>query len=145
MLTRTTFLRTVAAATLVCGLFGSATLKADSIDVSAYSYAAVAYSPSTGTFHYAYNYGSRVAAEQAALDAHQADDARIVCWVNRGFCALAIGDDKSCWGVGWSYDDGASTDDAMNFALEDCRERTSGAHIALCISSDGQYIYKATK
>ena len=37
------------------------------IDVSEWSYAAIAYAPSTGNYRYSYNYGSRAAAEQAAL------------------------------------------------------------------------------
>jgi hypothetical protein len=70
-----------------------------------------------------------------------AGDARIACWINKGFCALALGNDKSCWRVGWTYGNGANSDGAKNYALEDCRNRTTGAHIALSLSSDGQYIW----
>jgi serine/threonine-protein kinase len=129
------------AALVVCGMCVPTTVSADTIDINDYSYAAVAFSPSTGAFHYSFNYGSRAAAVKAALAAHDADDARIVCWVNRGFCALALSADKSCWGTGWTFGDGASNTDAMEFALDDCRERAEGAHIVLCISSDGQYRY----
>jgi len=61
--------------------------------------------------------------------------------VNRGFCALALGSDKSCWGIGYSYGNGADTNKAKNDALADCRNRTSGAHIAVTLSSDGQYVW----
>lgn len=115
---------------------------ADVIDIDEDSYAAIAYSPSTGQYRCAYNYGSRGAAERAAVAACKASDARIVCWVNNGFCALALGDERGCWGVGWSYGDGASTREATGNALEECRKRTSGARIVLCLSSDGQYFYR---
>lgn len=99
------------------------------------TYAAIAYSPSTGTHGYSYNYGSRSSAESAALRNCKAADARIVTWVHNGFCALAVGDDKSCWGTGWSYGDGATNIYARNRALENCRNRTTGARIVLCICS----------
>src|SRR5205823_212946 len=67
------------------------------------TYAAIAYSPAMGNYGYGYNYGSRTAAEAAAIRNCKADDARIVTWVNNGFCALALGEDKTAWGVGWSF------------------------------------------
>jgi len=111
------------------------------IDVSSNSYAAIAYSPSTGKYAYAYNLRSRKAAEKAALEKCDAPDATVACWVNRGFAALALGADKSCWGSGWKYGDSANNVDAKNMALEDCRHRTTGVYIALCLSSDGQYLW----
>jgi hypothetical protein len=135
--------RIFAAALLILpfGTF-SGVVRADEISIDEDSYAAVAYSPSTGDFRYAYGYGDRDDAEQAALEGFHAKDARIVCWVNNGFCALALGDDKSAWGVGYEYGDAASNTEAMGTAMEECRKRTKGAHIVLCLSSDGQYIYK---
>ncbi len=115
---------------------------ADVIDIDEASFAAIAYSPATGEFRYACGYGSRGSAERAALGACKAQDARIVCWVNNGFCALALGNDQKYWGVGWSYGDGASTTEAVRFALQECNRRTTAARIVLCLSSDGQYFYK---
>ncbi len=112
------------------------------ISVSSYSYAAIAYSPSTGKYRYSYNYGSRWSAEQAALSLMTEDDAKIVCWVNHGFCALAVGDDQGCYGTGWTYGGGAGNREAMDRALENCRQRTTGARVVLCLVSDGQYIYE---
>ena len=89
------------------GLPGEA--RSDIIVDDDYMYAAIAYSPATGKYGYSWNCDTRGEAEQRALNACKADDARIVCWVNNGFCALALGDDKSRWGVGWSWGDGAST------------------------------------
>ncbi len=115
---------------------------AQSLDVDSSSYAAIAYSPETGSYGYSYSFHSRASAERAALDHCDASDAQIVCWVNRGFCALALGDDKSCWGTGWSYDDGAASADAKDRALAQCSGRTTGARVVLCLVSDGQYIFE---
>jgi hypothetical protein len=101
------------------------------------SYAAIAYSPKTAKIGVGYNYGTRAEAEKQALKQCDAEDARIVTWVNNGFCALALGDDKSVWGVGWSYGDGASTREAKSFALEECDKRTKNSEIhAVVCSSD---------
>ena len=111
------------------------------MEISRSSYAAIAYSPATGKYSYACDYRSRSAAEKAALAKCGADDARIVCWVNFGFCALALGNDKSCWGVGWKYGNGANNRKADNDAIEDCKSRTTGVHTAVIVSSDGQYVW----
>lgn len=108
---------------------------ADVIDISGNRYAAIAYSPETGKWGYAHNYGSRSSAERAALAKCKAPDARIVTWVLKGFCALAVGDDQSCWGVGWSYGDGASNVDAKRRALAECNKRTTNARIVVCVCS----------
>jgi hypothetical protein len=62
--------------------------------------------------------------------------------VHNGFCALAVGNDKSTWGVGWSYGNGSSNQEAIRYALDECRKRTTGAYILVCLSSDGQYVYR---
>ncbi|HEY4283275.1 MAG TPA: DUF4189 domain-containing protein [Chthoniobacterales bacterium] len=111
------------------------------IDVSNRTYAAIAYSPSTGNYGYAYDYKSRKGAEAAALEKCNELDAQIVCWINRGFCSLALGDDKSAWGVGWEYGNGAQSKKSENRALENCRKRTTGGYIAVNLSSDGQYLW----
>jgi hypothetical protein len=133
----------VRAITLVAAANVVAAIAADNrtIEISGDSYAAIAYSPSTGKFAYAYDLRSRSAAEKAALEKCAAPDATIACWVNKGFCALALGQDKSCWGVGWRYGNGASNTAAKNLALEDCRNRTTGVYIAVALSSDGQYLW----
>src|SRR5207302_543190 len=61
---------------------------------------------------------SQSAAEKAALE-KCGEDAQLACWVNRGFCALALGSDKSCWGIGYSHGNGANTDKAKSEALAD--------------------------
>ncbi len=136
------FAHVLAAAVLVSplGAFGGF-LRADTIEIDPDSFAAIAYCPSTGEFHYAYGYDDRWSAQKAAMDRCKAKDARIVCWVNEGFCALALGDDNA-WGVGYSYGGGSNNTEAMNNALEECKKRTTGAHVVVCLSSDGQYIHK---
>ena len=113
----------------------------DTVEINPHSFAAIAYSPGTGKYAYAYDHRSRKAAEKAALEKCGADDATIACWVNKGFCALALGDDKSCWGSGWNYGGGANNQRAKEKAMADCKERTTGAYIAVMLSSDGQYIW----
>jgi hypothetical protein len=100
------------------------------------TYAAIAYSPATGKIGCAYNYGSRFSAEQAALGRCPAADARIVGWVHNGFCALAVGADKSCWGVGYSYGDGATNRYAKQRALYECSQRSSGGRVLVCVCSE---------
>ena len=113
----------------------------ETIEISGRSFAAIAYSPSTGKYGYSYNLTSRAAAEKAAIEKCPVADARIVTWVNRGFIALALGADKSCWGVGWSWGNGASNTKAKNYAVDDCKKRTTGVEVAIALSSDGQYVW----
>jgi hypothetical protein len=110
--------------------------------VGEWTYCAIAYSESTGEYAYSCNHGSRASAEQAALDRCAPSDATIVCWARRGFCALALGDEKGSYGTGWSYGDGASSGEAIGYALENVKEHTTGGHIVLCVLSDGQYVYE---
>ena len=135
--------RTAFLAVAVSGVFAAFVQAQEhqTIEISHNSYAAIAYSPATGKYAYATDYRSRKAAEKAALKKCGADDATIACWVNHGFCALALGNDKSCWGVGWEYGDGANNQRAKSKAMEDCGNRTTGVHIAVMLSSDGQYIW----
>ncbi len=81
----------------------------------------------TGEFHYVYNYGDNASAEQAVLGLFQAKDAKLLRWVNWGYCALALGDDKSAWGIGYRFGPGAASKDAEDVALEECAKRTTGA------------------
>jgi serine/threonine-protein kinase len=134
--------RTAFLAVVVSGILAAFVQAQDrTLEISRSSYAAIAYSPATGQYGYSYDYRSRKAAEKAALEKCGADDARIACWVNFGFCALALGNDKSCWGVGWKYGNGANNRKADNDAIEDCKTQTTGVHTAVILSSDGQYIW----
>ena len=99
-------------------------------------YAAIAYSPATGSYGYSYGCATSSRAEAIALGHCKGEDARIVCWVHNGFCALAVGDDRSCWGIGYTYGPGANNIDARQRALNECAQRTTGAHIVVSICSE---------
>jgi hypothetical protein len=114
----------------------------ETIEIDTDTFAAIAYSPSTGEYRYAYGYRSREGAQDAALRKCTAEDARMVCWVKHGFCALALGDDKGCWGTGWRFGDGAENIAAAKTALAECEKRTTGARLVLVLSSDGQHVWK---
>jgi len=88
------------------------------------TYAAIAYSTSTGECYYSWNYGSRHDAESAALAGMNASDARIVGWVNQGWLVLIIGDDNS-YGVGWQYGNGARLNVASRRAMNACLQHTN--------------------
>lgn len=107
----------------------------DTIYLDGQTYAAIAYSPSTGKYGYGNGYRSRFAAEREALWQCPQSDAKVVGWVCNGFLALAVGDDNG-YGIGYSYNAGANNGSAMNRALADCRKHTSkNPHIAICICS----------
>jgi len=113
----------------------------ETIQINTNSYAAVAFSRSTNRYHYAHNYPSRAEAEQAALRGLNAGDGKLAGWVKGGFFALAFSYDGG-WRTGWSYGEAASNADAASHALRDFRAQGRGARIVVCLSSDGQYIYK---
>jgi serine/threonine-protein kinase len=104
------------------------------VEIDFKSYVAIAFSPSTGAYGYAYNYWSRYSAEREALRRCPHADAKIVGWVQAGWLALAIGDDNA-YGVGWEYGNGSTNNDAKRRALKECASRTTGAHLVLCICS----------
>jgi hypothetical protein len=121
-----TFCKTLVLSILsLIGLAGVAPrAKADVVDISPYSHAAVAFSSSTGKYGYAWNHGSRAEAERVALSRCTEKDARIVGWVNEGFLVVAIGEDNT-YGMGYRFGDGASNRDAYNRALKELSERTT--------------------
>ena len=86
-------------------------------------YGAIAYSPKTGMYGYGWNHGSRAAAEKAALSECKADDAKVVTWVQFGWAALVIADDKA-YGYDEVHGDGASSKDAYDNALKNLRENS---------------------
>jgi hypothetical protein len=116
-------------------------VQAESIQINSNSYAAVAYSPATRRYYYAYNYGTRYEAEQAALRGLNKWDGRVAGWVKGGFFALAVSYDGG-WRTGWSYGDGASNSEAAAYSLRDFRAQGRSARVLVCLSSDGQYVYK---
>ena len=116
--------RTILAGTIVIAALATAS-------TAAADYAAIAYSKSTKSYGYSYNYGSRDAAEAAALNRCDGYDKKIVVWVHNGWCALALGDSHA-YGYGWSNNTRAY---ARSRALEECGQRTTNCYIAVCVYS----------
>src|SRR5207237_1928067 len=64
-------------------------------------WAAIAYSPATGKFGASCNWTADINASRSARERCDAADARTVVMCNNGWCALALGEDREKWGVGW--------------------------------------------
>lgn len=92
----------------------------------------IAYSSATGKWAYSFGYGRGDAAR--ALQGCEAPDAKIVagpksaCWM-----ALALGDDKGVYGWGHA----GNRADAERNALEECRQRTKNAKVAVSFCTNG--------
>ena len=93
-------------------------------------FGAVAYSSATGRYGYSFGMPSRGAAESDAVRRCGTFDAQPVAWVKNGWLALAVGDDQSLYGYGWSTNSQA---DAEARALR--AYPGSGARIAVSFSS----------
>ena len=128
---------------LVCAILSLVSVATDASEsrasekISFDTYAAIAYSPSTGHYGYAWNHGSRGAAERVALSKCKEPDAKIVGWVKAGWLVLAIGEDNA-YGVGWTYGNGATNSDAEKFAVDDLGTHTKGSKrpkVIVCVCS----------
>jgi len=91
------------------------------------SYAAIAYSESTGQYGYTHGYDDLSAAQNDAVANANADDAKVVVWVENGWAALAVNDGR--WGYGWSTN---SLDEAENNAIN-----AAGGGSILCWAASG--------
>ncbi len=80
-------------------------------------FAAIAFSPSTGSYAYAHGWGSRNSAEADAVSRCNGHDARSVVWVKNGWAALAR-NSNGAWATGWSNN---SRDEAEAIALSRVR------------------------
>jgi hypothetical protein len=98
---------------------------------SAADYAAIAYSQSTGAYGYSYAFATLAGAKAEALSHCDADDARIVAWVQNGYVSLALGDTVGAYGWGWA----STAAEARARARAECRARTTGAYIAVTVYS----------
>jgi hypothetical protein len=96
------------------------------------TYAAIAYSPATGHFGYAYDCRNRAQAERIALSNCRHPDAKIVGWVKGGWIALAKNADNE-WATGYQYGPGAANLDARRRALE---KGGAGYKVVLCVCSE---------
>jgi hypothetical protein len=94
-------------------------------------YAAIAYSPSTGSIGYSYNCRSLLQAKNWALEKCQGDDATVVSWARNGYCALALGDTPGAYGQSW----GRTQAEAERLALRWCAQNTTYCYIAQSVFS----------
>jgi hypothetical protein len=87
------------------------------VSARAAGYGAIAYSPSTGAYGYAYGKSCQAEAENTALCYCKAPDAQIVVWCQNACAALAVGDN----GV-YGYAVADSRKEAERLALRQCRD-----------------------
>ena len=89
------------------------------------NYGAIAYSPSTGASGRSWDYRSRAAAENAALNnwEQHAGDCQVL-WFRNACGAVAVGNGGG-WGSAW----GNTRRQAQNNAIRRCRQFTSGCRI----------------
>ncbi len=96
------------------------------------TYAAIAYSPSSGNWGDTTSASSSLQAQAGALAVCGGDDARVVVVVKNGFAALAVSQDGS-YGYAW----GTSQEIAESIALAKCVQQGGGrARIVVSIGSD---------
>lgn len=94
-------------------------------------YGAIAYSRSTGKYGYSYGHSSRAAAEQDALNRCNAQDHEVIGWMKNAYGVLAVGDDVSHYGWGWSSNRATAQQNALKY----CRQRTTNSHVAVTVFS----------
>jgi hypothetical protein len=122
---RSVILGLVAAAAGLLWLAAPAMARADD------TYAAIAYSESTGRYGYGYNYSTRTAAENRALNECDADDAEVVVWGRNAYVALAVSDNGP-YGYAW----GTTEAIAKRIALQKCRDYGGrNAYVAVSVYS----------
>jgi hypothetical protein len=92
---------------------------------------AIAYSQTTGKWGYSRHWLSEVNARRVARDNCKAEDAKVVLVVGNYWCALALGDDVTAYGTGYSKD----ADEAKKFALAECKKRTTNCKVVLCFNT----------
>jgi hypothetical protein len=97
---------------------------ADEVTIDSDTYAAIAFSPKTGQYGYAWNYRSLPAAKRAALARCPEADAEVVAWVNFGWAVLVIAEDGS-YAHATTYGRGATDRDAYRKALGQLRKVTN--------------------
>ncbi|MFO0846275.1 MAG: DUF4189 domain-containing protein [Gemmataceae bacterium] len=93
--------------------------------------AAIAYSESTGKWGYKYDHSIADFSRRGAVKNANAKDAKVVVVGVNMWCALALGDDKTVYGVGT----GGSAEIASRLALRAARRGTNNCHVAVCVHS----------
>jgi hypothetical protein len=93
------------------------------------SYASIAYSTSTGKYGVSVAKASKSEAEQEAIEKCGVPDAKVVASAKNMSCALALGKDKSVYGVGIAKDE----KEAKKIALAECEKKTTDCRVVLCL------------
>jgi hypothetical protein len=95
------------------------------------SFAAVAYSPSTGRAGYGNGYPNKSQAIARAVKECGRRDAR-TNWCRNAWIALAVSDrSPGGWGSSW----GPTAAAARNGAIAECRARNPDARVTICVSA----------
>jgi hypothetical protein len=93
------------------------------------TYSSIAYSLATGKYAASVSKPSKTEAEHEAREKCKAADAKIIATVKDKWCSLALGKDKSVFGIGTAD----SEKEAQKKALDDCEKKTTDCHIVLTI------------
>src|SRR4051812_19856731 len=96
------------------------------------TYAAIAFSPSTGLYGFGKGFATKDEAVEHALQECGGKDA-LTKWCRNAWIALAVSKETP-GGYGWAWGETASA--ARSAAEENCRERNPDAQLMLCISSE---------
>jgi len=94
-----------------------------SSEAAADYFGAIAFSQDTGAVGYGYDYPSRAAAEERALD-ECGEACEVVVWFQNACGALAVGDDNG-YGSAWA----ANRREAENIALNNCKQNAENCSV----------------
>jgi hypothetical protein len=98
------------------------------------TYAAIAFSPSTGLYGFGNGFDNKDDAIEKALQECGGKDA-LTKWCRNAWIALAVSKKTaSGYGYGWAW--GETAGEARHAALENCRAHNPDAQLMLCISSE---------
>lgn len=109
---------------------------ADDIRIDPDTFGAIAYSPKTGKYGYAWNQTTRRAAERVAVAECKEDDAKLLTWVQFGWAVLVIAEDKA-YGFDEVHGPGATDADAEEKAMKELRKRTDAKVKTIVIVCSG--------
>ena len=101
-------------------------------------FGALAFSPKTGRYGFAWNHNSQANAEKAAIaELKDIDDAKSLTWVKFGWAALVISADKA-YGYAIAQGEGATEGEAIEKAITQLRKYSKEkiATIVLVCSGD---------
>jgi hypothetical protein len=131
-----TLVATFVLSALTLGLFPAPTAKADEFKINPDRYGAIAFSPKTKKYGYAWNYSTREGAEKAALSEVKEDDAKNLTWVKFGWAVLVIAEDGA-YGYDVVYGDGVTDGEAITKATKQLRKHSEAKIVTTVIVCSG--------